>query len=774
MLPTGKDFFTAFAGVLLAEAVPVPLYPPFRLDRFEEYATRQTKILTGAAARLLITVEQGRSVGRMLRSRVPKLRGVVTVGDLSAEPISAPPIRAAADSPALIQYTSGSTGNPKGVLLSHHNLIANVRAIGQALSIQGDDVGVSWLPLYHDMGLIGCWMAPLYFGVPITILSPLSFLSRPERWLWAIHTHRATISPAPNFGYELSVRKIRDEALEGLDLSCWRAALNGAEPVSPETIDRFCLRFGPYGFRREAMMPVYGMAESTVALAIPPIDRGPRLEQVEREPFERDGLALSAEPNAESPHRFVSAGRPVKDHEVRIVDSEGKPVAERIEGTLEFRGPSAMQGYYRDEEATRSVSRPGDWWSSGDRAFLADGEIFVTGRTKDIIIRAGRNIYPQEVESIAEDVPGVRRGCVAAFGVKDVRQGTEKMIVVAETRSRSEEEKREIERGVAERLADLFGTPADDVVVVSPGTIPKTSSGKLRRSACRDKYLSGALTRNNGRSLLLLRLVAIELGQRATRFFRKMARWSYGVYALLLFFSTVLPVWMLALAVPSRDIASRVARFGASVYLFLSGCRLRVSGREHLVSCGTPVIFVSNHASYLDSIPLMAALSADYAFAVKQEVGSWPIFGTILRRLGHVLVDRTDPKSGVAGAESLQRTLEEGRSLFFFPEGTFTAATGLRPFKLGAFKLAADNKLPIVPIALVGTRRWLRDTTWLPRRSALGVVVEEPIRPRSADLSEVVRLRDETAERIARHTGEPKLDLVAAGLPDPDQEGDRR
>jgi 1-acyl-sn-glycerol-3-phosphate acyltransferase len=191
------------------------------------------------------------------------------------------------------------------------------------------------------------------------------------------------------------------------------------------------------------------------------------------------------------------------------------------------------------------------------------------------------------------------------------------------------------------------------------------------------------------------------------------------------------------------------------------------------VSCGAPAIFVSNHASYLDSLPLTAALTADYAYVVKQEVGSWPIAGTILRRLGHVLVDRSSPKGSVAGAENLQRRLQERRSLFFFPEGTFTAATGLRPFKLGAFMLAAENNLPIVPIALVGTRRWLRDTTWLPRRSDLGVVIEEPIRPRSPDLSEVVRLRDETAERIARHTGEPRLDLVAAGLPDPDQEGER-
>jgi 1-acyl-sn-glycerol-3-phosphate acyltransferase len=521
------------------------------------------------------------------------------------------------------------------------------------------------------------------------------------------------------------------------------------------------------------MMPVYGLAESTVALAVPPIHRGPRVEHVEREPFEKEGQALSAEPTSHNPHRFVSAGRPVQDHEVRIVDDEGKPVAERVEGTLEFRGPSTMQGYYRNEEATRTISRAGGWLSSGDRAFLSDGEIFVTGRAKDIIIRAGRNIYPQEVESIVEDVPAVRRGCVAAFGVSDERRGTEKMIVVAETRSRSEEEKRKIAFEIEEHLVDLFGAPADDVVVVPPGTIPKTSSGKLRRSSCREKYLSGEIVRRKASSALILRLAAMELGLRTKRAVGQSARWCYGIYALSLALFTVFPVWLLALVIPSRHIVSMIARLGARAYLFLSACRLHVRGQEHLISSETPVILVSNHASYLDSIPLTAALPIDYAYVVKQEVGSWPIFRTIIHRLGHVLLDRSDPKGSLAGTEKLRQNLRKGRSVLFFPEGTFTAATGLRPFKLGAFKLAAENDLPVVPIALVGTRRWLRDTTWLPRRSDLEVVVEEPIRSHSSDITEVVRVRDEAAERIARHIGEPKLDLVRAGLPGRDKEGDR-
>ncbi|MEE9263819.1 MAG: AMP-binding protein, partial [Vicinamibacteria bacterium] len=256
MLPTSRDYFTAFAGILLAGGVPVPLYPPFSLDKIGEYVGRQADILLNSQANILITVERGRSVGHVLRRRVPNMSHVTTVEELRSSTTAAPALSVDPTAPALIQYTSGSTGDPKGALLSHWNLLSNIRAIGEALDLKPTDVGVSWLPLYHDMGLIGCWLTPLVFGFPITIMSPLTFLSRPERWLWAIHSRRATLSAAPNFGYELCVRKIREEALEGLDLSSWRGALNGAEPVSADTVDRFSRRFAAYGFRPQIMTPV--------------------------------------------------------------------------------------------------------------------------------------------------------------------------------------------------------------------------------------------------------------------------------------------------------------------------------------------------------------------------------------------------------------------------------------------------------------------------------------------------------------------------------------
>ena len=450
MLPTGREFLAAFQGILMAGAVPVPIYPPARLDRLEEYARRQAAILADAEVRALVTIGRARGVAAVLRAEVPSLRDVVTVPDLAGRGASwAAPEGAGAD-PAFIQYTSGSTGAPKGVLLTHDNLLANIRAVGEGLDVRPTDVGASWLPLYHDMGLIGTWLFCMHHGIPLALQSPLAFLARPERWLWSIHRHRATLSPAPNFAFELCVRKVPDHALEGLDLSSWRVALNGAEPVSPETIDRFVERFAPHGFRREAMMPVYGLAESAVGLCFPPVGRAPRVDRVARVAFEQDRRAAPAEGEGAGALQFVSVGTALPGHEVRLVDDEGADVAERTVANLIFRGPSSTAGYYRKPEATAAITRPGGWLDSGDLAYRAEGEIFITGRRKDLIIKAGRNLVPQEIEELAASVPGIRRGCVVAFGVSRPELGTESLVVVAETRATDAGERERLSGAVTE------------------------------------------------------------------------------------------------------------------------------------------------------------------------------------------------------------------------------------------------------------------------------------------------------------------------------------
>ncbi|HXY41850.1 MAG TPA: AMP-binding protein, partial [Vicinamibacteria bacterium] len=390
MLPTGFDFLRAFAGIQLARAVPVPIYPPLRLDRLQEYARRQSAILADAGVGLLVTVPRARPVVSLLSPSVPTLRAVLTADQLANEGDPVAAAQGEGGDPALIQYTSGSTGRPKGVLLTHDNLLANIRAIVAGIDISPTDVGVSWLPLYHDMGLIGSWLLCLHQGVPLTLMPPTAFLARPERWLWAIHQRAATLSPAPNFAYELCARRIPDGALEGLDLSSWRAAFNGAEPVSPATLERFIRRFGRCGFRREAMLPVYGLAENSVALAVPPPGRGPRIDRVSRDVFQREGRASPGAEEDASALQFVSAGSPLPAHELRVVDDAGAELPERAVGRLVFRGPSATSGYYRQPEATAAITLPGGWLDSGDLAYLADGELYVCGRRKDLVIKGGR------------------------------------------------------------------------------------------------------------------------------------------------------------------------------------------------------------------------------------------------------------------------------------------------------------------------------------------------------------------------------------------------
>ena len=360
MLPTSRDFFLTFAGILLVGATPVPIYPPFRASRIAEYAERQSAILSNAGSRLLVTFREAASVAKLLKPLVPSLEGVATAEALvqsRAVATRGPQVHSPPSDLALLQYTSGSTGNPKGVMLTHANLLANVRAIGEALGMRSDDVGVSWLPLYHDMGLIGAWLMPLYFGLPVVVLSPLAFLSRPARWLRAFHRYGGTIGAAPNFAYELAAAKISDDEIQGLDLSAWRAALNGAEPVLPATLDRFATRFAKCGFRRETLLPVYGLAEGSRAVTIPPVGRGPRVDRLKRAAFAQEGRAVPAPPDASAPNAnhnsnedpnvisFVSVGPPVPRHEVRIVNERGEDAGERVEGQLWFRGPSTTQGY---------------------------------------------------------------------------------------------------------------------------------------------------------------------------------------------------------------------------------------------------------------------------------------------------------------------------------------------------------------------------------------------------------------------------------------------
>jgi 1-acyl-sn-glycerol-3-phosphate acyltransferase len=759
MLRTEPAFFDAFFGAQLAGLVPVPIYPPFRRDRIEEYARRQAGILTNAQARGLVTFAEALPVGRLLRSLVPSIGALTTVPGLAAAQ-ELPLPHAQADEPALIQYTSGSTGEPKGVLLSHANLLANIRAIGEAIGVRPDDVAVSWLPLYHDMGLIGCWLGALYFGVPLVLLSPLAFLARPARWLWALHAHRGTLSAAPNFAFDLCARKVSDEEIRGLDLSSWRLALNGSEAVGAETIERFTRRFADYGLKPEAVCPVYGLAEASVALTVPRLGAPPRIDCVGRETFERMRLAEPVDQAEPGAFRVVGCGRPLPAHEIRIVDETGRALGERVEGRIEFRGPSVTAGYFRNPAATRNAVHDG-WMDSGDLGYVADGDLFVTGRRKDLIIKAGRNLYPQEVEEIVGSVPGIRRGCVAAFGVLDPAIGTERLVVVAESRETLAAERTRLEAAAQDRVVAALGIPADTVMIGLPGTVLKTSSGKIRRGATREAYLRGELGRRRGSARVQWwRLLRGTLHARLDRAARRFADWALASYFGALLLLTLPALWLGVLVAPGERAAGRVARLWCGIILTLSGCAIRVEGAEHLRGAGTAVL-AANHASYLDVVLLIAALPAQYRFVAKRELLQWPLVGRFIRKAGHLTVERARATQSVADAARVTEALRAGESVLVFPEGTFLRSPGILPFRLGAFKAAVETGSPIIPIVLRGTREMLPADAYLPRPGPLTVVVGAPFRPTGTGWPEMVRLRDLTRSWIAHRSGQRLLERAS-------------
>ena len=785
MLPTCREFFYCFAGILLAGAVPVPIYPPVRADRIEEYAEKQTAILKNAGVRLMITFGRAERVARLLAPRVPTLRGVVNANDLvttEAKPLAPGAMPAGQTSRsehdlALLQYTSGSTGDPKGVMLTHGNLLANIRAIGDAANINEDDVATSWLPLYHDMGLIGAWMVPLYFGLPLAVLSPMDFLSRPERWLRIVHRHRGTLAAAPNFAYELCARKVPDSELEGLDLSCWRAALNGAETVLPETLDRFAERFGRCGFRREALLPVYGLAECALALTVPVQGRAARVDAIERTKLSAEGRAVPANnPDSADVSRFVSVGSPLEGYEIKIVDSEGGDAGERREGTLWFRGPSATQGYFNNPTATAALFADGPpaeggapWINSGDRAYPADGEIFITGRAKDIIIKAGRNLYPHEIETLAARVPEVRRGCVIAFAATDAKSGTEKLVVAAEVREpailRDAKRKRELCAAIGAEIFAGISVPPDAVELLRAGSLPKTSSGKLRRAETRQRYLAETLGQGDGAAWIQVsRLAWASLRERARSAAVRTLEAIYGAYVIAVFLATIVPTWALVKISGSREFTSRVTHAGLRVCCSVGFIRIRVTGRENVPKDG-PCILVANHTSYADSPILMEALGTDYRFVAKIEVLKLPFIGTFTRKLGHLWFDRSNARSRHDVAEKVEQLLRSGISVLIFPEGTFMPNEGVRPFQLGAFKAALDTGAPIVPVAVRGMRKFLRDGWWLPRPAKIEIEISRAMRASaelrskgtSANWEEMVRLRDAARAEIAKQSGESIL-----------------
>jgi acyl-CoA synthetase (AMP-forming)/AMP-acid ligase II len=474
-LDDAEAFLTVLYGASMAGVLPASLHPPGATRDLESYCGLTAGVLTASGARALVT--SGRVVERFDHARhaCPKLDSVISYDELANRPASPGPPAAGAeeDGPALddlafVQFTSGATSEPKGVALTHRNLCENINAINgpHGLATTDADSAVSWLPLHHDMGLVGMALGPLYAARPAVFLPTHTFVRRPAEWLRAISRHRATVSFAPNFAYDLCVRRVRESDLEGVDLSSWRVAGCGAEPIHAPTLSAFADRFRACGFRDTSFLPGYGLAEHVVAATFAPRGRSLRT----------DGA-------------LVSCGVPLPGHRLRIADDEGADLPEREVGEIRLAGPSVMKGYF--ERGAVANPRPDDGWlRTGDLGYLADGELYVCGRVKDLIIANGRKIYPQDLEWGVDELSGLRRGRTVAFGTADA-DGRDRLVMIVEPTGTVEAE--QLAAGVRRRIADLYGLFVDDVVVAPGGTVGRTSSGKVQRAMTRARYERGEI-----------------------------------------------------------------------------------------------------------------------------------------------------------------------------------------------------------------------------------------------------------------------------------------
>jgi acyl-CoA synthetase (AMP-forming)/AMP-acid ligase II len=488
VLPTSPDFVFFFWGTLLAAATPVPAYPPAGLHQLAAFTSGLVRKIAMSKAKLVVVPALLRDLleidvdGRFAGAQV------ITPEELWAADVSSLDLPAAPkkDDLALVQFSSGSTGEQRGVCLTHANILANVRAFLTRLQVRPGDRCITWLPMYHDMGLIGTMMGAILAGEPVVLIPPTDFLRKPGFWLQVLGKYRGTISVAPHFAFNLCVRKVQPEDLAGVDLSSLRVILNGAEPIQPEGVTAFQKLYRPLGLKRGVVTPCYGLAEATLAASMAPFGRKlivsqPGPEQNGREPAAKRGHTKS---------KTVSVGPPMQSMEVRVVGENGRTARQGTIGEIHIRGESVCTGYLSLRGMKRATDTDG-WLATGDLGFFNGGELYVTGRLKDLIIIGGRNVYPQEVEEVAGKIAGFRPGRVAAFGTIEPERATEVLVIVAETAEIARAEASAAVATLRQQLLNRFGVVPHDVVLVKGGQIPRTTSGKLRRGQTREDYERG-------------------------------------------------------------------------------------------------------------------------------------------------------------------------------------------------------------------------------------------------------------------------------------------
>jgi acyl-CoA synthetase (AMP-forming)/AMP-acid ligase II len=498
-LPTSWQFVTAFFGSQLLGAIPTAIALPTGIGGAAVFADQLQYLVGYLRPAAIVTIAPVVEAAAGLTDCV-MIDGdalcALAANDTPMRPMY--PIRRPSDDDlAFIQCTSGSTGRPRGVMISHANLVANCQQAVEGLGWTHNDTAVNWLPLYHDMGLIQGLMCPVYSGGSVVLMPPARFLRAPAEWLRHLDTYRGTVAAAPNFAYGYAVARVRDDELDGVDLSSWRLMLCGGEPIHPATVQRFLDHFGRWGLRADALRPAYGMAEASLCISVSRPKAPFQFDSVDRQTAVAGARAVDVDPGSAQALQIVDCGEPMPGTELRIVDSHGHPLGENQIGHIQFRGPTRTAGYFDLPDETAASIDPPDWWKTGDIGYLRDGRLRITGRAKDLIIIRGVNYFPSDFEQAAETVPGVRLGAVVAVGYRPDHGDSEELHLVVETKLGDEQTKlgddqyESLRRAISTAVSSRTGVPVAGIHLVPKRSIPKTSSGKLQRSKTRELFVEG-------------------------------------------------------------------------------------------------------------------------------------------------------------------------------------------------------------------------------------------------------------------------------------------
>lgn len=636
--------------------------------------------------------------------------------------------------------------------VTHAQWLQQIREDGAALNIKASDVVFSWLSLVEPMGLLSAWLGSLYYGLPFIWMPPQDFFAAPEKWLWGIHQYRASISFAPNAGYAKCVQEIKEQSCVGLDLSCWRVALNAGESMAAITVRQFCERFSAYGFSDCAMIQGYIPAGESMLLTLSMLSRPAHFERISRQVFFSHKRAQLLEADRPGGLLFVASGRSLPSSEIHIVDQDGRSLGDRQIGYIKYRRHFRLDS--------------NQWCVCSDLGYIADETLYTVAADPQQVVKYGSYITPYALRMVITGIAALAKANYLSFSITEPAGGqAEWVLLLATDKIRNPFYVRRVQAVLHNHLTQCFGVAPDHMLFYA-------KHGLERFGETTDEQLQGAQAAYQAGELLpqpawyhhrRLWGKTCALAKLCLRPLTKLAKLIYSIYFLLLFILLFIPCSFVVRVLPKR-LSKKLFKFICRLIFLLAGCPIVVKGRAWLRQ-SEHVIFAPNHTSYLDVLALIAVLPSRVCFVGKRELKSIPLLGSLFKNMGHLFVDPADIRRGEENLQQLISVLQEGRSLVIYPEGTFTHANGLRPFKLGAFMAAAQTNTPVCPVICTGLRRVLRDRELLLRPGLIRVIAKPWQRPEADDMQAVLKLRDDVMAQIAEDCGEPVLELVVAGPP---------